>query len=104
MNATVWLTVAGLIITTVAIKAIGPVVFGGRELPALLARIIPRLPPALLAALVLTETLGGPHRSVVIDARAGGLIVAALALAIRLPLIVVVILAAATTALLRAVG
>ena len=104
MNATVWLTVAGLIVTTVAIKAIGPVVFGGRELPALLARIIPRLPPALLAALVLTETLGGPHRSVVIDARAGGLIVAALALAVRLPLIVVVILAAATTALLRAVG
>lgn len=104
MNATVWLTVAGLIVTTVAIKAIGPVVFGGRELPALLARIIPRLPPALLAALVLTETLGGPHRSVVIDARAGGLIVAALALAIRVPLIIVVVLAAATTALLRAVG
>lgn len=104
MNAAVWFTVAGLIVTTVAIKAIGPVVFGGRELPALLARVIPRLPPALLAALVLTETLGGAHRSVVVDARAGGLVVAALALAVRVPLIVVVVIAAATTALLRAVG
>ena len=104
MSTTVWLTVAGLIVTTVAIKAIGPVVFGGRDLPPLLARVIPRLPPALLAALVMTETLGGPHRSVVIDARAGGILVAALALALRVPLIVVVILAAATTALLRAIG
>lgn len=103
MTAIVWVTVAGLIVSTVAIKAVGPVVFGGRALPPLLARIIPRLPPALLAALVLTETLGGAHRSVVIDARAGGLVVAALALAGRVPLIVVIVLAAATTALLRAV-
>jgi len=33
-----WATVAGLAIATAAIKAFGPVVFGGRELPALLAR------------------------------------------------------------------
>lgn len=103
MNATVWLTVAGLIVTTVAIKAVGPVVFGGRSLPPPLARIIPRLPPALLAALVLTEAFSGPHRSVVVDARAGGIAVAALALAVRVPLIIVIVLAAATTALLRAI-
>lgn len=104
MTPTVWITVAGLIVTTAAIKALGPVVFGGRALPGMLARIIPRLPSALLAALVLTETVDGPHRSVVIDARSGGLVVAGIALALRVPLIGVVVLAAAATAVLRTIG
>ena len=99
-----WITVAGLAVATAAIKAFGPVVFGGRELPALLARVIPLLAPALLAALVITETFGGPGRSLVFDARAGGLVVAGIALWRRAPLYVVVLAAAATTALLRAIG
>jgi branched chain amino acid efflux pump len=99
-----WATVAGLAIATAAIKAFGPVVFGGRELPALLARVIPLLAPALLAALVISETFGGPGRSLVLDARAGGLIVAGIALWRRAPLYVVVLAAAAATALLRAIG
>jgi branched-subunit amino acid transport protein len=99
-----WATVAGLTIATAAIKAFGPVVFGGRELPALLARVIPLLAPALLAALVITETFGGRGRSVVLDARAGGLIVAGIALWRGAPLYVVVVAAAAATALLRAIG
>jgi branched-subunit amino acid transport protein len=99
-----WATVAGLAIATAAIKAFGPVVFGGRELPALLARVIPLLAPALLAALVITETFGGPGRSLALDARAGGLVVAGIALWRRAPLYVVVLAAAAATALLRAVG
>jgi branched-subunit amino acid transport protein len=99
-----WITVAGLAVATAAIKAFGPVVFGGRELPALLARVIPLLAPALLAALVITETFGGPGRSLVFDARAGGLVVAGIALWRRAPLYVVVLAAAAATALLRAIG
>lgn len=99
-----WITVAGLAVATAAIKAFGPVVFGGRELPALLARVIPLLAPALLAALVITETFGGPGRSLMFDARAGGLIVAGIALWRRAPLYVVVLAAAAATALLRAIG
>jgi branched-subunit amino acid transport protein len=99
-----WATVAGLAIATAAIKAFGPVVFGGRELPALLARVIPLLAPALLAALVITETFGGPGRSLALDARAGGLVVAGIALWRRAPLYVVVLAAAAATALLRAVS
>ena len=87
-----WATVAGLAIATATIKAFGPVVFGGRELPA------------LLAALVITETFGGPGRSLVLDARAGGLVVAGIALWRRAPLYVVVLAAAAATALLRAIG
>ena len=104
MSTTVWITVAGLIATTFAIKAIGPLLFGGRGLPGTLARVIPKLPSALLAALVLTETVDGPHRSVVIDARSAGLVMAAIALALRVPLIGVVLLAAGATALLRAIG
>jgi branched-subunit amino acid transport protein len=102
--STAWLTVAGLTIATAAIKAFGPVVFGGRELPALLARVIPLLAPALLAALVITETFGGPGRSLVLDARGGGLVVAGIALWRRAPLYVVVLAAAAATALLRGIG
>lgn len=99
-----WATVAGLAVATAAIKAFGPVVFGGRELRALLARVIPLLAPALLAALVMTETFGGTGRSLVFDARAGGLVVAGIALWRRAPLYVVVLAAAAATALLRAIG
>jgi branched-subunit amino acid transport protein len=100
----VWITVAGLCVTTVCIKAFGPVVFGGRELPPLLARVIPLLAPALLAALVVTETFGGAGRTLVIDARLGGLLAAAVAISRRWPLAVVVLCAAAATALLRALA
>ena len=103
MTATVWITVAGLTLMTAAIKAFGPVVFGGRDLPRLLARVIPMLAPALLTALVITETVSGSGQSLVIDARLGGLAVAGAAIAMRAPLVVVVLSAAAATALLRAV-
>jgi branched-subunit amino acid transport protein len=99
-----WVTVAALTVATAAIKAFGPVVFGGRELPPLLARVIPLLAPALLAALVITETFGGAGRSLTLDARAGGLAVAAVALWRRAPLYVVVVGAAGATAGLRALG
>jgi hypothetical protein len=47
---------------------------------------------------------GGHGRSLVVDARAGGLAAAAVAIAIRAPLVVVVVCAAAVTALLRALS
>lgn len=100
----VWITVAGLCVATAVIKGFGPLVFGGRDLPGVLARAIPLLAPALLAALVITETVGGTRGSLVIDARVGGLVVAGFAIWRRWPLAVVVLCAAATTALLRAVG
>jgi len=100
----VWITVLGLCVATAIIKGFGPLVFGGRDLPGVLARAIPLLAPALLAALVVTETVGGTGRSLVIDARLGGLVVAGLAIWRRLPLAVVVLCAAGTTALLRAIG
>ena len=104
MSTAVWITVAGLCVTTALIKAFGPLVFGGRGLHPVLARVIPLLAPALLAALVVTETVDGVGRSLVIDARVGGLLAAAVAISRRWPLAVVVLCAAGTTALLRALG
>jgi branched-subunit amino acid transport protein len=100
----VWITVAGLCVATAVIKGFGPLVFGGRDLPRILARAIPLLAPALLAALVITETIGGTGRSLVIDARLGGVVVAGFAIWRRWPIAVVVLCAALTAALLRAVG
>jgi uncharacterized membrane protein len=63
-------------------------------------RVLALLPPALLAALVVVQTFDG-GRSLVLDARAAGVAVGAIAVWRRAPFIVVVTLAAATTALLR---
>jgi branched chain amino acid efflux pump len=104
VTAAVWITIGGLCVTTAAIKAFGPVLFGGRDLPGVLARAIPLLAPALLAALVVTETVGGTGRSLVLDARLGGLVVAGFAIWRRWPLAVVVLCAAGATALLRLVS
>jgi branched-subunit amino acid transport protein len=60
------------------------------------------LPVSLLAALAATQTFAD-GRSLTIDARAAGVAVALVAIWRRLPFLVVVGLAAATTALLRLV-
>lgn len=102
MNSATWSTIAGLALATAVIKAFGPVIFGGRELPRLIARTIPLLAPALLAALVIVETFSGSGRSITLDARAAGLAAAGVALALRAPLLIVVLGAAVATALARA--
>ena len=63
-------------------------------------RIIPLVPVALLAALVATQTFAtGSH--LVLDVRAPALAVAAIAVMLRAPFLVVVALGAATAAVLR---
>ena len=63
-------------------------------------RTVPLIPVALLAALVATQTFStGPH--LVLDVRAAALSVAAIAVLLRAPFLVVVASAAATAALLR---
>jgi len=63
-------------------------------------RIIPLVPVALLAALVATQTFAtGSH--LVLDVRAAALAVAAIAVMLRAPFLVVVALSAATAAVLR---
>jgi branched-subunit amino acid transport protein len=101
--STTWIAVAAVGIATVAIKASGPVVLGDRPLPAWLRGPLEHLAPALLAALVATAVLARDGR-LVVDARLAGLAVAGVAIALRAPILVVVVAAAAVTALVRALG
>ncbi len=97
---TLWITIVAVALASAAIKAAGPVLVGGRELPPRAVGVIALLAPALLSALVITETFG-EDRHLVLDERAIGVAVAAAALALRAPVLVAVALAAATTALVR---
>ncbi len=98
-----WILVAGVGLATIAIKALGPLLRGGRPLPGPIASVVQLLAPAVLSALVVTQTFGD-GRSLVLDARVVGLGAAVAALRLRAPVLVVVVVAAATTALVRAVG
>jgi branched-subunit amino acid transport protein len=99
----VWLCVLVVGIATVAIKASGPVLAADRELPQGAARVVDLLAPALLAALVATQAFASDEE-LVLDERAAGLLAAGVAILLRAPLLVVVLVAAATAAGLRAVS
>jgi branched chain amino acid efflux pump len=99
--STVWIVIAVAGAATLGLKAVGPVLLGGRELPAPVIGVVSLLAPALLAALVVTQLLGG-DRELVLDERLVGLAAAVVALALRAPILVVVVGAAAATALARA--
>jgi len=96
-----WVVVVAVGLATIAIKSVGPVALGGRPLPAPVASVVALLAPAVLAALVVTQTFAS-ERSLAIDARIVGVAAAAIALRFRAPVLVVVIVAAAATALTRA--
>lgn len=98
-----WLAVLVVGAATIAIKAAGPVLAGGRELPLGSARVVDLLAPALLAALVATQAFAADE-ALVLDERAAGLAAGALAVVLRAPLLVVVVVAAATAAVLRVVA
>jgi uncharacterized membrane protein len=86
---------------TILIKGAGPVLLGGRPMPARAASVIGLLAPALLAALVAINTFGG-ERALVLDERALGVAAAVAAIGLKAPPLVVVIVAAAVTAIARA--
>jgi branched-subunit amino acid transport protein len=99
-----WPVIVALCLITVVLKAAGPLTLGGRQLPPRAAGVIALVAPAVLAALVTYETFTPAGRGLEIDARVVGLGVAAVATLARLPMLVVVLLAAAATAGLRAVA
>ena len=70
--------IAGCAIVTYAIKGVGPLVLGGRELPLRFTSVVILLAPALFAALVVTQALAdGEHLAVGADTvgvAAGGLV------------------------------
>jgi branched-subunit amino acid transport protein len=98
-----WATVLVLAAATALIRAAGPVALGGRELPAGVQGVVALLAPALLAALVVTETFGDSGE-LVLDERAAGVAGAGAVLAMRGSLLAAIAVAAALTAGLRALG
>jgi uncharacterized membrane protein len=98
-----WITIVALGLTTAALKLLGPLLLGGRDLPARAMSTVELLASALLAALVIVETFGR-GRALALDARAFGVGFAAIALARRAPLTVVVVGAAVAAAVARALS
>lgn len=98
-NATI--VVVGVAVGIYALKAAAPLVLGGRPLPKFLDDLARFAPAALLAALVVTSTLADGRR-IVPDPRIGGVIVAGVALWRKAGFIATIVLAAAATAVLRA--
>ena len=97
----IWLAIVVVGVATVFLKATGPVLLGGRELPPRVNALVVLLTPAVLAALVVTQVVGG-DRELVFDARLVGLGAAGIAIAMRAPLVLVVVAAAGATAATRA--
>ena len=95
-----WAAVIAVGAGTVVLKAVGPVGVSGRRLPARVNDLLTMVAPAILAALVVTEAFAS-GRSLVLDARVAGLAAGVIAILVRAPLWVVVIVGAAATALVR---
>jgi branched-subunit amino acid transport protein len=94
--------IAGCAVVTYALKGIGPLALGGRELPVWFTSVVILLAPALFTALVVTQALAnGRHLGVGADSvgvAAGGLV------AWRTGSVIgCVVVAAVVTALLRAI-
>jgi hypothetical protein len=98
-----WILVLVVGVATAGLKATGPLVLGGRQLPAPVLGVVGLMAPSLLAALIATNTLASGQQ-LVVDARLLGVAAAGVAVLLRAPVIVVVAVAAIVTALARAVG
>jgi branched-subunit amino acid transport protein len=96
----IWLVVALSGAATMLIKATGPVLLGGRELPPRVVGVVGLLAPAVLAALVVTSVFAD-DRDLVVDSRLVGIAAGAAAVVARAPLIVTIVVAAVATALVR---
>ena len=86
----VWLTIILVAVASATIKAAGPLLLGDRQLGPRATAVIALLGPALLTALVLVDTI-----------TAGQARVHHQALLLRAPMLLVLAVAIATTALLR---
>jgi branched-subunit amino acid transport protein len=96
-----WAAILALAAGTYAMKAAGPALLGGRRLPARLERVANLLPVAMFAALVVVETFA-ERGELTVDARAAGVGAAAVAAWRGAPFLVVVAVAMAVAAAVRA--
>jgi branched chain amino acid efflux pump len=102
MNAA-WAAVLAVGVGTVALKAVGPVAVSGKRLPPRLGEVLDVVAPAILAALVVSETFAH-GRALVLDARLAGVAAGLVAIVLRAPIWAVVVAGAAATALVRLIS
>jgi len=98
-----WAAVGAVGVATVLLKGAGPVLAAGRQLPKAAAGVLDLLAPALLAALVATNAFAADE-ALVLDERGAGLAAAGVAVFLKAPLLEVIVVAAVTAGLLRAIG
>jgi branched-subunit amino acid transport protein len=95
-----WTLIILLTLGAYAFKVTGLVILGGRTLPPIFERCLALIPAAVVTALVMKDTFTN-GQELVLDARALGIAVAGIAAWRKAPLIVVIVLGAAVTALVR---
>ncbi len=103
MTGLSWELVLVLAAGAYACKVLGLVVIGARTLPDVVERCLILIPAALISALIVKDTFS-IGQDLVLDARAVGVGAATLAAWRKAPLVVVIVIGAAVTALVRAVG
>lgn len=96
----IWLAIGLTLIGCYALKLAGLLVPPQVLRRPRVRRVAEQLPVALLLALVAVGTFG-TGRALVLDPRAAGLAAAGVALLLRAPFLLVVLVAAAVTALVR---
>src|SRR5215207_8706460 len=77
-----WVVVIVVGIVTIGIKALGPMLLGGKPLAPRITVLVALLAPALLAAFVAVNTFG-EEGELAIDARVPGVLAAAVAIRLR---------------------
>lgn len=93
--------IGGCALVTFVIKAAGPMLSGGRELPAAAQDVLVLFAPALLAALVVVSALAdGKH--ITADAETAGVVASGFVYWRTRSIVACVLVAAALTAALRA--
>ena len=95
-----WTLIILLTLGAYAFKVTGLVFLGGRSLPPMFERCLALIPAAVVTALVMKDTFT-TGQDLVLDARALGIAVAGIAAWRKAPLIIVIVLGAAVTALVR---
>ena len=96
-----WVLIGAVALVTAAIKALGPVLVGGRTLPPRFVGVVILMPAAVLAALVVSSAFAEGDR-LAVDASTVGVLVGGALLWWRRPLLVAVVAAVLVTAGLRA--
>lgn len=99
----VWIAIGATVVGCYLVKLVGLLVPADTLERPVVQRLAALLPVALLAALTAQQTFS-TGQSLVLDARAAGVGAAALALLLRAPFLVVVGVAVAVTAGVRALG